>query len=160
MARKYTDADRLTSSTGHRATVVLGVAASDAHAVANQLIAYALRARGYTVINLGTCTPVAEFAAAVEEHPDTIAVIIGSLNGHAHEDLRDLRAARDSGSIGCPVIVGGNLSVGSQKDASDVERMHALGVDHILADFTELPALLEEIAAGRRLPVVVERSVS
>ncbi|MYR02123.1 methylaspartate mutase, partial [Streptomyces sp. SID6139] len=40
------------------------MAASDSHAVANQLIAHGLRAQGFDVVNLGTCTPVAEFAAA------------------------------------------------------------------------------------------------
>jgi methylaspartate mutase sigma subunit len=134
-------------------TVILGVAASDAHAVANHLIAHSLRANGYEVINLGPCTPVAEFAEAANAHPEALAVIIGSLNGHVHEDLQDLRAARDAGTIACPVIVGGNLSVGSHKDSADTERLYALGVDHILDDATGLPALLGEIAAGRRTRV-------
>jgi len=132
-----------------KGTVVLGVAASDAHAVANHLIAYSLRAAGYDVVNLGTCTPVSEFAEAVREHPETLAVIIGSLNGHVHEDLRDLREAE----IGCPVIVGGNLSVGSRKDASALDRLYALGVDHILSRPDQLPALLEEIALRRAVGV-------
>lgn len=127
--------------------VVLGVAASDAHAVANHLIAHGLRAAGYTVINLGTCTPVAEFADAVRAYPETIAVIIGSLNGHVHEDLHDLRAAKDAGRIGCPVIVGGNLSVGSHKDGSAIDRLYALGVDHVLDRPDELAPLLARIAA-------------
>ena len=46
--------------------VILGVAASDSHAVANHLIAHSLRGLGYTVVNLGTCTPVEEFAEAAE----------------------------------------------------------------------------------------------
>ncbi len=138
-----------------KGTVVLGVAASDAHAVANHLIAYSLRAAGYDVVNLGTCTPVSEFAEAAG--PDTLAVIIGSLNGHVHEDLHDLREAE----IPCPVIVGGNLSVGSQKDASSLDRLYALGVDHILSRPDQLPALLERIAAERSLeaiPVAVAAS--
>lgn len=128
--------------------IILGVAASDAHAVANHLIAHALRGIGYTVVNLGTCTPVAEFAQACREHPDAEAVVIGSLNGHAHEDLRDLPAAKAAGTIHCPVVLGGNLSVGSRKDPSALDRLYRLGVDRIVADPTELPAVLDELRAA------------
>ncbi|MFF9086516.1 cobalamin-dependent protein [Streptomyces sp. NPDC014991] len=130
-------------------TVILGVAASDSHAVANHLIAYALRGAGFDVVNLGTCTPVEEFAQACATHPDAEAVIIGSLNGHIHEDLRGLAETKRSGKIPCPVVVGGNLSVGSHKDGSAHERLYALGVDHILTDPGELPALLDELRATR-----------
>lgn len=125
--------------------VILGVAGSDAHAVANHLIAYFLRARGFTVINLGTCTPIAEFAEACRDHPEAEAVLIGSLNGHAFEDLRDLKGARANGLITCPVIVGGNLSVGSHKSDTDIQRLYGLGVDHILADTDQLPDLLDAL---------------
>lgn len=137
--------------------VILGVAASDSHAVANHLIAHSLRARGFRVVNLGTCTPVAEFAAAYRRHPDAVAVLIGSLNGHAHEDLRELPAARRLGAIGCPVVLGGNLSVGSYKDTAAVERLRALGVDHVLSDLSRLPALLDRLrreSAEACLPAV------
>jgi methylaspartate mutase sigma subunit len=142
------------------ALVILGVAASDAHAVANHLIAYSLRERGYEVVNLGTCTPVEEFAAAAEQHPHALALIIGSLNGHVHEDLHDLRAAQEAGRITCPVIVGGNLSVGSRKDPADIERLYALGVDHLLADASGLPALLDKIESERRTTHAMEHNAS
>ncbi|WP_218001253.1 cobalamin-dependent protein [Nocardia thailandica] len=129
----------------HRGTVILGVAASDAHAVANQLIAHDLRERGYDVVNLGTCTPISEFAAAAEEYPDALAIFIGSLNGHIHEDLRDLSKAKQSGAIRCPVVVGGNLSVGSDKSAQSHERLFDLGVDAVLTDATEIPSFLSEL---------------
>jgi methylaspartate mutase sigma subunit len=73
--------------------------------------------------------------------------VIGSLNGHVHEDLRELRQARAAGQIGCPVIVGGNLSVGSHKDESAAERLHELGVDHILDEPGDLPGLLDRLRA-------------
>jgi methylaspartate mutase sigma subunit len=142
---------------GARPIVILGVAASDAHAVANQLIAQYLRSLGYRVINLGTCTTVTEFADAADAYPEAIAVIVGSLNGHVYEDLRDLSVARAAGRVRCPVIVGGNLSVGSRKDASDIDRLFELGVDHVLADVEQLPVLLtalqEHVAAAVPVPV-------
>ncbi len=127
-------------------TVILGVAASDSHVVANHLIAHALRAEGFQVVNLGACTSVAEFAAAHAEHPEAEAVIIGSLNGHAHADLQDLPAAR-AAWLRCPVILGGNLSVGSYKGAADHERLYALGIDVVLSDLGELPKALDELRA-------------
>ncbi|GAA0670652.1 cobalamin-dependent protein [Streptomyces thermocarboxydovorans] len=130
-------------------TIVLGVAASDSHAVANHLIAHSLRALGYHVVNLGTCTTVEEFAEACERYPSAEAVVIGSLNGHVHEDLRGLDRVKREGRITCPVIVGGNLSVGSHKDASAHERLFAAGVDHILSDASELPELLDELRTAR-----------
>ncbi|TVL92072.1 methylaspartate mutase [Streptomyces sp. SAJ15] len=125
--------------------VILGVAASDAHAVANHLIAHSLRADGFTVINLGTCTPVAEFADACARHPGAEAVIIGSLNGQIHADLHDLADAKRAGRIPCPVIVGGNLSVGSVKHDSAIDRLYALGVDHVLDSPARLTPLLDTL---------------
>jgi methylaspartate mutase sigma subunit len=128
--------------------VILGVAASDSHAVANHLIAQSLRREGFTVVNLGTCTPVAEFADACARHPDALAVAIGSLNGQIHEDLRDLAAAQEAGRITCPVIVGGNLSVGSTKDPAAITRLYELGVDRVLASVSELVPVLDGLLAA------------
>jgi methylaspartate mutase sigma subunit len=128
--------------------VILGVAESDAHAVANRLIALKLTAHGFTVVNLGVCTPLADFARALEAHPSAEAVLIGTLNGHAHADLRDLPRLRAEGLLRCPVIVGGNLSVGASTSADDYARLHALGVDHVLEDANQLVLLLDMLAAG------------
>ncbi|MEU6236786.1 cobalamin-dependent protein [Kitasatospora sp. NPDC047058] len=138
--------------------VILGVAASDSHAVANQLIAHALRTAGFTVVNLGTCTPVAEFAQACARHPRPLAVVIGSLNGQIHADLHDLAEAKRTGRIPCPVIVGGNLSVGSTKDASAVTRLHDLGVDRVLGSAAELLPALDELVAADAADVPATRA--
>ena len=126
--------------------VILGVAASDAHAVANQLIAMMLRQNDFVVINLGVCTPLEEFAEAYRAHPQAEAILIGSLNGHAYEDLKALPQLRSAGHLACPIIVGGNLSVGSHKSPETANRLRALGVDHILDDAHQLPALLDRLA--------------
>jgi methylaspartate mutase sigma subunit len=130
-------------------TVILGVARSDAHAVANHLIAMRLRGAGYRVVNLGVCTPLDDFADALIEHPDAEAVVIGSLNGHAYEDLSELPALRAAGRLHCPIILGGNLSVGSQKAEDERDRLLKLGVDHILDDADQIPLLLDLLQAAR-----------
>ncbi|MCW5249536.1 MULTISPECIES: cobalamin-dependent protein [unclassified Streptomyces] len=127
--------------------VVLGVAESDAHAVANQLIAMQLRDHGFTVVNLGVCTPLSEFADALDRHPRAEAVLIGTLNGHAHQDLRTLPALRAAGRLNRPVVVGGNISVGSRKDGTAERRLYDLGVDHLLRDAGELVLLLDRLHA-------------
>lgn len=126
-------------------TVILGVAASDAHVVANKLIEGFLSERGFDVVNLGVNTSIAEFCDAYAAHPDAEAVIIGSLNGHAYEDLRGLAEARSGGRLGCPVILGGNLSVGSRKARSSLERLYHAGVDYILGQPEEIPPLLNRL---------------
>jgi methylaspartate mutase sigma subunit len=138
-------------------TVILGVAASDAHAVANRLIADSLRRAGHLVINLGVCTPLSEFAQAYRRHPDALAVAIGSTNGHAYDDIRDLPALRARGELGCPVIVGGNLSVGAHKAEHHRQRLLDLGVDHVLRDVDELHELLRALAADRYRTLAADR---
>jgi methylaspartate mutase sigma subunit len=126
--------------------VIIGVAASDAHAVANRLITMHLEQAGFLVVNLGTCTPLTEFAAALRRHPDALAILIGSLNGHAHADLSDLPRLRAEGELWCPVVVGGNLSVGSTKTGDAERRLARLGVDHVLHDVVGLIPLLDSLS--------------
>jgi methylaspartate mutase sigma subunit len=132
--------------------VILGVAASDSHAVANHLIAMGLRLDGFVVINLGVCTPLEEFADALDSYPDAEAVIIGSLNGHAYEDLGRLPALRRAGRLRAPVVLGGNLSVGSDKTAAQLRGLRALGVDHIVEDPDDLTALLDSLGSPVAAP--------
>jgi methylaspartate mutase sigma subunit len=126
--------------------VIIGAAASDAHAVANRLITMHLEQAGFLVVNLGTCTPLTEFAAALRRHPDALAILIGSLNGHAHADLSDLPRLRAEGELWCPVVVGGNLSVGSTKTGDAERRLAGLGVDHVLHDVVGLIPLLDSLS--------------
>ncbi|MQX94648.1 methylaspartate mutase [Sinorhizobium meliloti] len=125
--------------------MILGVAASDCHVVANKLIEYELRASGFNVINLGACTSVDDFVNAFQSHPDADAMVIGSLNGHAYEDLKALRDAKDNLLISCPIIVGGNLGVTRDQAAKTREKLLALGVDYVLEDAAELISLLNQL---------------
>jgi methylaspartate mutase sigma subunit len=139
---------------GRRGCIVMGVAASDAHVVANHLIAMYLRKQGFRVINLGACTPTVEFMqAAAACGGELVAVVIGSLNGHALEDLADLPQARAKYGVRAPVAVGGNLSVGAVKDARIEERLEALGVDCVLRHPAQLVHALR--ALGWRDPMLL-----
>ena len=117
---------------GQQDKIILGVAASDSHVVANYLISFYLRDQGFEVINLGVCTPLADFMRAYDEHRDALAIAIGSMNGHALEDLRELEMLKQRHQVHCPIIVGGNLSVGSQKRETLAEEFKAVGVSMIL----------------------------
>ncbi|MEU9508350.1 cobalamin-dependent protein [Micromonospora sp. NPDC048170] len=128
-----------------RRTVILCVAASDSHVVANHLIAHLLRSHGFNVVNLGACTTVSDICDALLRWPEAEAVLVGSLNGHARQDLADLPEAKDRGAITCPVIVGGNLSVAVADDISKDAALYALGVDHILRDPSTIPTLLDRL---------------
>lgn len=127
--------------------VILGVAESDSHAVANHLITMQLQDHGFTVVNLGVCTPLSDFADALDRHPQAEAVLIGTLNGHAHQDLKALPELRAAGRLNCPVVVGGNISVGSRKNGADERRLYDLGVDHLLCDAGEIVLLLDRLHA-------------
>jgi methylaspartate mutase sigma subunit len=115
--------------------IILGVTESDAHVVANHLICHLLKLAGFEVVNLGACTPAKEFI-------DVLAVVIGSLNGHAYDDLKPLQQYHDAGAIRWPVILGGNLSVGAHKQAQENRRFEALGVRHVLEGIDQLIPLL------------------
>ncbi|WEX79732.1 cobalamin-dependent protein (plasmid) [Sinorhizobium numidicum] len=125
--------------------IILGVAESDCHVVANKLIEYELRLSGFNVINLGACTPVDEFVAAFQSHPYADALVIGSLNGHAYEDLKAIRDAKSNLLISCPIIVGGNLGVTRAQAAKTREELLALGVEYVLEDAAALPLLLHQL---------------
>jgi methylaspartate mutase sigma subunit len=139
---------------GERPVVILGVAASDPHVVANHLIAMHLRDSGFDVINLGACTPVEEFVEAWQRHPGALAILIGSLNGHAAEDLAGLGDLKRDYQVRCPVIVGGNLSVGANKTGDEAARLLADGVDAVLTDADQIVPRLDALLAARDAAVI------
>ncbi|MDU0293224.1 methylaspartate mutase [Saccharothrix longispora] len=136
---------------GDVSEVILGVTESDAHAVANKIIELRLAGLGYRVANLGPCTSLDDFAEEFARRPDAVAVVIGGVNGHMCEDLRDLPALRAIGRLACPVVVGGNLAVNPGARPSAKRTLLGLGVDHVLDDLAELAPLLHALA-GRRAP--------
>jgi len=124
--------------------VILGVAESDSHIVANHLIAFMLRAEGFEVLNLGACTSVEEFTEAYENNEDAEAILIGSLNGHACRDLAPMKKMKSEGRIKCPVILGGNLSVGYEKNLNDHRKFFDIGIDRIIETHLDIIPLLNK----------------
>jgi methylaspartate mutase sigma subunit len=139
-------------------TVVLGVAASDAHVVANHLIAMFLRQQGFEVINLGACTPTEDFMQAASQAHNLAAVLIGSLNGHALEDLADLPRLKQQYDVTAPILVGGNLSVGAIKNDQATQALHALGVDMVLQHPRQLSSTLRMLESrSTQEPAIAQR---
>jgi methylaspartate mutase sigma subunit len=128
-----------------RGGIVMGVAASDAHVVANHLIAMYLRRLGFNVTNLGACTPTEDFMRAASRCDGLVAVVIGSLNGHALDDLADLPVLKAQYRVTAPIVVGGNLSVGAIKSDEVFEKLTALGVDSVLAHPAQLVDALRSL---------------
>ena len=96
-------------------TVVLGVLGVDAHVVGNKIMAYALEAAGFKVINIGTFSSQQDFIrAAIETAAD--AILVGSLCGHGEMECRGFREnCVEAGIGGIRLVIGGNLVVGRQK---------------------------------------------
>jgi methylaspartate mutase sigma subunit len=126
------------SLSGGPDTVILGVTRSDAHVVANILIAHQLRRHGYHVVNLGACTPTVDFMKAYRKHPDALAIAVGSMNGHAYEDLADLPRLMQQYNVCCPIILGGNLGVSGHTLHQVEDRFKALGITMLLDSPDEL----------------------
>lgn len=126
--------------------IIIAMTESDAHVVANKLLQVFLEELGYKTINLGACTPMIDVSETAHLRQPQ-AIVIGSQNGHALEDLSSLASLKAQHGITCPVLLGGNLSVGAHK-ADDLEQnFKNAGVDYICKDFEELAVMLEEIVS-------------
>ena len=111
--------------------VVLGVIGADCHAVGNKILAHALRAAGFEVVNLGVLVPQQEFVNAAIE-TDAKAILVASLYGHGEIDCRGLRdACKEAGIRGIKPYVGGNLVVGKTDFTEVKEKFLAMGYDRV-----------------------------
>jgi methylaspartate mutase sigma subunit len=95
-------------------TVVLGVLGVDAHVVGNKIMAHALEAGGFKVVNIGTFSSQQDFIRAAIEAA-AHAILVGSLCGHGEMECRGFRENCTEAGIGdIHLVVGGNLVVGRQ----------------------------------------------
>ena len=130
----------------YKGTVIIGGTESDTHVVSIYLAAFMLEEYGYHVINRSCQNATADLMAAAEEGEDILAYVVCNQNGHALEDLRDLRLCKPAST---PVILGGHYTIGCHKKLTQQCHLRAVGVDMFVETLSELIPLLNQIAVAR-----------
>lgn len=123
-------------------TILIAMTESDAHVVAIRLLQLFLEENGYQVINLGACAPLREVVeTAARTRP--LCIVLGTQNGHALEDVATLLPLKQEYAVSCPVLMGGNVSVGAKKSRESLDKLKAAGVTEICASFEDLLDFIE-----------------
>lgn len=138
-------------SEGSTPCVVTGAPESDCHVVGLKLLEFSLKSKGFEIHNLGACTSCAEFVEKAQAC-QPLAVVISAMNGQALNDLAGLRDQLEQAGLGqLPIYIGGNLSVGSQKDPVAIDAAFAAIGIKVLQTFEEVADELGRLAeaAGR-----------
>ncbi len=126
-------------------TVVLGVLGVDAHVVGNKIMAYALEAAGFKVVNIGTFSSQQDFIRAAIETAAG-AILVGSLCGHGEMECRGFRENCVEAGIGdIHLIVGGNLVVGRQKWEEVEERFRQMGFNRAYPPGVSTTQVVEDL---------------
>jgi methylaspartate mutase sigma subunit len=120
--------------------VIIAVTESDVHVVGNRLLEMALLKEGFRVINLGVCTSTQDLVEAYRSNDNIIAIAIGSINGHAGQDLSGFGQLRRDYQISCKIFFGGYMEVGRRARMEDFseDRLEVFGIDEILDDIPQL----------------------
>jgi len=134
--------------TQDKGTVIIGGTESDTHVVSLYLAAIMLEEYGYRVINRTCQNPAADLMADAGEGVEILAYVVCNQNGHALEDLRDLRLYK-SGSA--PVILGGHYTLGCHNKPEQQSQLRDVGVDLFVESLTDLIPLLDQIAAAKAM---------
>jgi methylaspartate mutase sigma subunit len=115
----------------NKTKVILGVIGADCHAVGNKILAHAITAAGFEVVNLGVLVPQEDFVHAAIE-TDAKAILVASLYGHGEIDCRGLRSRCEEAGIGDILLyVGGNLVVGKTDFTEVRNKFLAMGYDRV-----------------------------
>lgn len=120
---------------------VVATISSDAHSWNLVILQLLLEEHGYTVHNLGPCTPPAELVDCLRfVRPDL--VVLSTVNGHGLIELpqvvRSLRGTR--------VVVGGKLNT-TRVSAGDIRRLVDIGVDRVFTESEPLEAFFGYLRA-------------
>jgi methylaspartate mutase sigma subunit len=148
------------TTTTNKQTVVLSGVRSDSHTWNLAYLKLWLEERNFQVINLGSCVPAEELAAACMKC-DPSLVILSSVNGHgAAEALDVIQVMR---SAGCkpelPVTIGGKLTTSLTSDGearSSLLRAGFAGVFSGPKALTEFEAYLVEAGLATSWAPVLE----
>jgi methylaspartate mutase sigma subunit len=136
----------------HKKTVVLGVLGVDAHVVGNKIMAHALEAGGFKVVNIGTFSSQQDFIrAAIESAAD--AILVGSLCGHGEMECRNFRHNCVEAGIGdIHLVVGGNLVVGKQEWEGVAKRFAEMGFNRIYPPGISPKKVIRDLQEDLKIP--------
>jgi methylmalonyl-CoA mutase cobalamin-binding subunit len=132
-----------------KGTIIMGGTESDTHVVSLYVAALMLQEAGYRVINRACQNPVAELMAEPPGGGPVLAYVVCNQNGHALEDLRNLRQFKPAAT---PVILGGHYTLGCHDKPVQQGRLREVGVDHFVESLEELIPMLDQIAALQSAP--------
>ena len=128
---------------------VLSTVESDSHIWNLVYLQRVLEEQGATVLNLGSCTPVAEVLRGITEFtPDLL--VVSSINGHGHHGARVLLEEVRRHGLEVPAVVGGKLTTA----ASDTDRVRrdllSRGYADVFTDEDSVDRFREFLRFGRR----------
>jgi len=123
--------------------IVLGVVGSDVHCVANQLLERELRNRKISFNNLGVAVQPSEFLEAIKE-PNKTVILIGTLNGDIEPALETIRLLRHRFGTEIPIIVGGNLILGSHGRNRTLD-LRTTGASLILGNCSSIEEVVDRV---------------
>lgn len=126
-----TDVEKLS---GVPRVVVTGLA-SDSHTWNLVYLQLLIEELGYEVVNLGPCVPDRELIERCRAIGPAM-VVMSSVNGHGHADgLRVIRRLRDCPELrATPVVIGGKLSVSTDRLDEIAGELVAAGFDAVFPD--------------------------
>ena len=127
-----------------RGTVVVGIVATDRHALPSAMVADLVRSDGFQVLDLGADTPVESFVESARDASRLMGVLVGATMSGMEDRLSDTVSALKEAGITAPVLVGGAA-------VRDAAAASYLGADAWTgADARTAVAALNEVAAPRR----------
>lgn len=138
---------------------VLATVPSDSHTWNLLFIQLLIEENGWSVTNLGPCTPVARLLdECLRQAPDM--VVISTVNGHgAHEAPGVLAALRAEPSLaGVPVCIGGKLRTSEEDQHSAAAELVRSGYSGVFVGQDAAPSFRSVLnAAARRARPLVKR---
>ncbi len=127
-----------------RGTVVVGIVATDRHALPAAMLADMVRSDGFQVLDLGADTPVESFVESALEASRLMAVMVGATMRELRGGLADTVAALKAAEVGAPILVGGAA-------VPDAAAAASVGADAWTGpDARTALATLNEVATPRR----------
>lgn len=129
-----------------RNTVVIGGTKSDSHVVSIYLAELFMKERGYQVINRSCQNTVCELMNIDGLEDALLSIVVVNQNGHALDDLKDLKRFKTLLPSSVPVILGGHYWLGCERTQSYIDRLRQCGIDYMLDCIEDLEGVLENVS--------------